>query len=319
MRKIVAKNHAWLISAIGILSIVAGLSSCDLNRAEKEYLVAVRSDFNVIKQEMATISSLSQEEEATNKDQVQGITSMMEDFSAVQDIVKQAQTKRRTLITAVSDEEVKSLDKDLDTLYSDIIVFLDDNIPLLDFTKGIFKAMDRFERTMEMMNDNSETIAALTQTMQDMKSALTQVVLDLEELEIPTGKKGLEDFRTVAVTEFKKMIGLVNDMITALNNQDAYQIQATANRFEQWADEFDKIYQKKMDQTLQPELDAMETKANQLDAKRETIEDKMARLEGKFNIQLSPLSSDPTQTDNSSMTPEQEQQKDGKVTKKVQL
>lgn len=273
-----------------VLNVVAGLvfcsaflSACDWHKAEKEYLRTVRPDFNAVSSiDMPSLNVVGSQSDSAK--QIAELDAAQKTCSDLNAKIIEAQAKRKLFSAGLKDEETKAFDQELDAFYVDLQKTSEDGVIFFATIKNIMIPLDRLTKALGSLNEPTENKAKLLALFQALKDALKDGARDLEGVAIPEDKKGLQDFRNMTAAEFRKPLPIIDEMMTALNKSSVAMLDASGRKFEQWGSQFDADYGKLADDSMQPEINSIETSWNKISAQNNAIQEKMSRLEGRLGV-----------------------------------
>ena len=267
-----------------ILAICLCLSACDSGKAEREYLKGIRPDYDSVR---ASVTSLDEKLKDSNSADdldktVQHFDAALQQLSQLKTKAGESQVRRKTLAGSVKDRSVLDVDKEIDVYYYSIQKRADDTAQLIQFFKEMLKTFSRLQKSMEMINSSSDDLGALVRALEEMKSAFSNMVLQLGDLSVPENKPGLAEVRQTAIDQFKKSIPIIDDMINGINKKSSSKIEAASKRFEDWAAGVENSFQKQMDEQMQKEIAPLDTGWEKINTETAQLGDSISRLEGKF-------------------------------------
>ncbi len=227
-----------------------------------------------------TYTSTAETEEEIKED----VDRMKTEIDNIDKLKEDSQKAKNNLGIQKTVKDTADLNKNLNDFYDQIDSSMTTRKKIVDYFYRTQILAEKMVKASGATNETGQTqdLIQIADNLYQFKIALDTAIAEFEMAEVPDE---LMELHTADVDMLNKMSKNLGDMVTTLKNWDDVGYTSAYNRFESTINEYDtkisKQYQKKLDE----EFTKLNNVLNELNTKKDAIEDEYSTFRGKYRIE----------------------------------
>ncbi len=252
----------------------------------KKYVQNTEPDFKAVVEDIDKLEkNLIYESTAETAEEIkEEIDSMKLEITNIDKLKEDSSKAKNNVGIQKTIKDIEKLNNNLSEFYNQIDSSMTTRRNIVDYfyrTQILAEKMIKASGATEETGQTQDLIQ-IADNLYQFKIALDTAIAEFEMVEVP---EELKELHEADVEMLKKLSKSLGDMITTLKNWDDVGFTSAYNRFESTMNEYDtkisKQYQKKLDE----EFGKLNNVLNELNAKKDAIEDDYSNFRGKYRIE----------------------------------
>ncbi|EKD65007.1 MAG: hypothetical protein ACD_50C00218G0002 [uncultured bacterium] len=287
------KKKGLLLGVVAVVVIVAILLVLYFtgvlggSAAVKKYVTGAGGDFQNVVDNLGKLEkTLTYETSGDAEKDLAKFKEEVDDINSTRTALDAAITRLGGLRTA---KETKELGNRLNAFYNTLKVNMETRYGIVNYFYESGKLGDKMSKSMGAFGEedyNPDDITQFKNDIQQLKIILDQAVGDMEAMTVPGNLKEMHDSD---IEMLKQMSDVLGDIVLAIDRMDEMGLISGFTRFTTLVSEYDTKTQERYKEILGPEFDNLNNALDDLNKKKDSVEEEFARLKGKYNIQSSAL------------------------------
>lgn len=282
------KNKTWLWVSLVLGVVVVSLLVLWMTgllgggAAVSKYIDVAAPDFQIVSDDMDKLDQALTYE--TSGDAEKDIAELEAELADIDSTLSAVSTAKVDLDSLRVTSPLQKLDTDLKDFYNKLSTDLDYLREIVVY----FYTSEKIGTKVAAAAGDSDyaDIYEVQEGFRQLKYAIDEGVADLQEVEVPVS---LQEFHDSDVEILQQMSNILGDMIKEIEIMDDVGLTASLSQFESLMNQYDTKVAKQYVDILEPEFASLNESLANCQDKKDVIEDELARLKGKFNIESAAL------------------------------
>jgi cell division protein FtsB len=272
-----------LVAIIGFLFIFGVFGK---GATIKKYVQSTEPNFSTVVEDINKLEkNLTYESTAETEEEIKAeIDSMKKEINNVDKLKEDVQKAKNNLGVQKTVKDTADLHKNLNEFYDQIDSTMTTRKNIVDY---FYQTQILAEKMVKASGATEETgqaqdLIQIADNLYQFKIALDTAIAEFEMVEVP---EELKELHTADIDMLKKMSKNLGDMVTTLKNWDDVGFTSAYNRFESTLNEYDTKISKQYLKKLDEEFGKLNNVLNELNTKKDAIEDDYSSFKGKYRIE----------------------------------
>lgn len=252
----------------------------------KKYVQNTEPDFKTVVEDIDKLEkNLTYESTAETEDEIKAeLNTMKTEIENIDRLKENAKKAKNNLGSQKTNKDTEELHQNLNDLYDQIDSSMTTRRSVVNYFYQTQILADKMVKASGATNETGQTqdLIEIANNLQQFKYALDAAIADFEGVEVPAM---LQELHTADIDLLQKISKSLGDMVLALQRWDDVGFTSAYNRFDSALNEYDtkisKQYQKKLDE----EFGKLNNVLNELNEKKDMIEDDYSGFRGKYRIE----------------------------------
>lgn len=272
-----------IAAIIGLLFLFGILGK---GAAIKKYVQNTEPDFKTVVENIDKLEkNLTYESTAETEEEIQAeLDTMKTEIESIDKLTESTRKAKTNLETQKTNKDTEELHNNLNEFYDQIDTSMTTRRSVVNYFYQTQILADKMVKASGATDESGQAqdLIEIANDLQQFKYALDAAIADFESVEVPEMLQELHDSDIDLLKKISKSLG---DMVLALQRWDDVGFTSAYNRFESTLNEYDtkisKQYQKKLDE----EFGKLNNVLNELNIKKDAIEDDYSSFRGKYRIE----------------------------------